>query len=433
MNRATTGAANIDPVTRSARWLAVPVFIGLFGLIALGVSAEDSETYRENQISLADSGLDDGNGQPLDQSGSLDSDGELDSLDADPDPDLDGELDADLEGGGDGWNIMLTGDDGSISIKLGDGQSTATPSGETAARAEAEEAETDGLEADRLGAADTSGRDIVLQPDSDGSVDGLRLERDGRLVPLEGDQIEARDLVVRPTESGIEILRPDGASLNIERSGSDDGADTALSFADRGPDGTSSEVFPDEDGRIELGDGLSVLVEPGPGDDPSNPTENETSTPWKLIVGAVAVLLALSALAAFLARRRKPTEPFGVDFVGPEGIPPDRFDEFVAMLSADPIPGRAVRLAFLAAERGMPDLPARYPMETAFEWVRRVADRRPDLREPMYSLARHFAAARFTNDETSGAARDAALNDLRQIERLARTPAPDQKVPVPTA
>ncbi|MCP4227711.1 MAG: DUF4129 domain-containing protein [Actinomycetia bacterium] len=264
--------------------------------------------------------------------------------------------------------------------------------------------------------------ELTPQPLIDDTIDdqaGYRLDPTGQLRPVTADQIQPGDLVVQPVDGGIDIVRADRGRTEIRpegTTGSSNEAGDEFAVTEIGADGVSRIHQPDANGQVHLDDGVTVQM---PTPRPSlGIWERVTTTPWRWIVLGF-VLLALSSIGVALYLHFNRPEPFGPGFVGQDGVPVNRFDEFLAMLAADPDPARAIRLAFAAAERGLGSLPARHETETPFEWSARVTTDHAELDHPLSNLCSQFATARFAPHRPSSADRDLAVDELRLLADLA--------------
>jgi hypothetical protein len=228
--------------------------------------------------------------------------------------------------------------------------------------------------------------------------------------------------VLQPVDGGIDLVRGDGSRIEIRLG--PDGA--SIEATEVGIDGQRRPLEVGEGGEIDAGDGVAISTpDKGPADPvaPQSLWEQATSTPWRWIFIGIAALAAISAAVAFVLHRKGSDEPFGADFVGPAGVPRDRFGEFIAMLLADDDPARAIRLAFYAAERGLGGLPHRRNTETPFEWCARAVASHPQVTGPLTSLCSRYATARFAPEQPDPADRDAAVDELRAVFHLATEPA----------
>ena len=400
---------------RHLRWLVLPGTIGLFALVSMAISTEDRRSFDGDEAADATEA------DPLNNDSSNPSGGEaeIDAQDAtgseaagqDGNDDGNGQENDQDEGSG-GSTVEITSDAGRVDVELGNGSNPiARPS-------------TGGAEP-----ADP----VELNDGVDQGSQGLRLTEDGRLEPTEGAEIEPGDLVIEQAGDGFDLVGADGRRVEVRPAADGEGG---FEVTEISADGQRQSLNPDEAGGIDLGDGVVLRVpiegtlDPAAnnGADESAGEESQqlslweqlTETAWRWVVLAFLALAALAAIInSYLRDDDEADEPFGPDFVGPEGIPIDRFDEFLDMLRNDPDPARALRLAFHAAERGMGDLPPRHSIETPFEWCDRVVIGRPHLGRPLRSLCDRFANARFAAERPSNATRDAALAELLELNQLA--------------
>ena len=404
-----TSASNPWP----ARLLMVATVMALFVLLGLAVSTQSRQDFAasptDSEPELDSTERDDGDREDQPRLNDADNQGAA----SDERPDLidrggtdklgfEGEGDSDLEP----ISLDIRSDHGSVGIRLDDGTVVATPHNGDGPSGEAE----------------------PLRPTSVGDGGGLRLRQDGKLEPVSVLDIQPGDLVIRPADDGLDIVRSDGSHTEIRRAEarSDGGAresdqsvgvTNGLDVVEVGADGMALLQDPDRNGQIDLGDGVSIQL---PGFDQS-PTirEEATTKPWRWLVLAIVTLALAGIAVAIYLRLNQPEQPFGRDFVGRQGVPAHRFDEFLAMLAADPDPARAIRLAFSAAETGMATLPARHATETPFEWYSRIQVGQPHLEIPLASLCSRFATARFAPERPTLAHRDQAIVELRQLAERA--------------
>ncbi len=280
---------------------------------------------------------------------------------------------------------------------------------------------------------DASGNSVAWVA-SDGRIERLTdRPADGGRSGMAIRAVEAnpdRDPSSEPRRSAVDVLHPDGSFTEIRVVSEEPGF--TLTLVDTAGNRTPIEVGPD--GRATLPDGVVADVRTGsaaPGratDDGDATGDDPTQRGGTGGVDATrALALMMAGVAAggllyLLARRRRSTigpEPFGPTFVGDDGVPDDRFHEFVTMLAHDADPGRAIRLAFSAAERGLGGMPRRVTTETPFEWCERVVGDLPHLAMPLRSLCDRFARTRFAAESPDATDRDAAVADLVELHRSA--------------
>lgn len=430
-------------------WLVVPAVVGLLVILGLAVSAEGRDDFED---SLADRPQQ--QNQPDDDTGPAESpsaDGQ--PLDGTSDrPDLDdptsrpgggGDLDQDGDaiGGRDAGRQDGAGDSfdqGGDSAYDGDGRES-NESGELGEAEElsfevladdgsvgirlAPDPETPAVAIPRGGdGRPGTRRTLDPRPDQEGNL--LRLNPQGDLEAAGGGDIRPGQLVLQPSSGGVDVVRADGTRIEFrveDSSGTGDAdgnglADT-LTINDIDTNGNATPISPDDNGRIEVGDGVTIQLRTE--SEPSTLWERATTTPWRWFVLAIALLVLASLSVAYYLHRTRPGDPFGQEFVAPGGVPADRFEDFLAMLLADDDPARAVRLAFEAAERGMGTLPSRHTTETPFEWYSRVVADQEVFAAALNSLCSRFATARFAPDRPTSADRDAAVAELRSVAVLA--------------
>ena len=440
----TTGLGSDNPRRRPARWLLVPLTVALFALIGMAISAEDRQRSEQDTVSVGSP-----SGGPSDQSipaagaGAASqppdggaSDESTTSTSAPTDGAAGADQPTDENDGGAGTepvNMEVSGPAGRLGVQIGGANPVARPIGaDNLSGAPSELVE--GPQGPSAQPGDGSGGSIsgtTTAPAGDGSgtggapTVGLELGANGQLQPVSQDQIAPGDLVVAPAGGGLDVLRPDGSRVQIRPGASSDGS--GLVASEVTADGASG-IQPDADGRIDVGDGVTVTLPTPDPIDLSNESEGGLAgVGWaRLAALAAALVLLLAALWWWLRRRRRAQgatpDGAGGEPVAPP-IPANQLDALLASLAADPDPARAIRLAFSAAERGMGRLPARHSTETPFEWYRRVAAAQPDLAEALAGLCACFANTRFSPAPPTTADRDAAVGELRRLHTLGRGPA----------
>lgn len=439
----TTGLGSDNPRRRPARWLLVPLTVGLFALIGMAISSEDRQRTEQDTVSVGSpSGGSSDQEIPAAGPGAAGSppDGGISDDTTSTSAPTDGAAGAEEttgdESGGAGTepvNMEVSGPAGRLGVQIGGANPLARPIGaDDIAGAPSELVEgPQGPTAQNLGTA-PGGEGTA--PSGEGTAPGggsatgavptvgLKLGADGQLQPVSQEQIAPGDLVVAPVGGGLDVLRPDGSRVQIRPGASSNGS--GLVASEVTADGVTG-LEPTEGGQIDVGDGITVTLPTPDPIDLANESEGGLNGPrWALLVAlAAAVVLLLAALWLWLRRRRRARggapDAEGVDAVAPP-IPPNQLDALLASLAADPDPARAIRLAFSAAERGMGRLPARRSTETPFEWYRRVAGTQPDLAEALAGLCACFANTRFSPTPPTTADRDAAVSELRRLHALGR-------------
>jgi hypothetical protein len=258
--------------------------------------------------------------------------------------------------------------------------------------------------------------DSVVQIDPDDLV-AIRVDENGNLEVVPLDEIGPDDTVLVPTDGGVDLVRPDGSRVEFRLDGENDGV-TATEVT---VDGDQIELTPNPDGSITLEDGTTV----GPIDFAEDGSAIErlldqtADLPWPWVFGAIALLTALSVATAVYLYKNQPNNEFDFGQLAATGVDVDEFEHFLAVLSSDPDPARAIRLAFYAAERGLGGLPPRRPDETPFEWHNRVEQIRPELAEPLGPICDRFAMVRFAPGHATSEDRDAVVARLRQLNLMA--------------
>lgn len=442
----TTGLGSDNPRRRPARWLLVPLTVALFALIGMAISAEDRQRSEQDTVSVGSpsGGASDqsipaagaGAASPPPDGGA--SDQSTTSTSAPTDGAAGADQSSDEDDGGAGTepvNMEVSGPAGRLGVQIGGANPVARPIGaDNLSGAPSELVEgpqgPSAQPGDGTGPAG-DGTATTTAPAGDGSgigaapTVGLKLGPDGQLQPVGQGQIAPGDLVVAPAGGGLDVLRPDGSRVQIRPGASSDGS--GLVASEVTADGVSG-IQPDAEGRIDVGDGVTVTLPTPDPIDLSNESDGGLTGPaWaRLAALAAALVLLLAALWWWLRRRRRARaatpDGAGGEPVAPP-IPANQLDALLAALAADPDPARAIRLAFSAAERGMGRLPARHSTETPFEWYRRVAANQPDLAEALAGLCACFANTRFSPTPPTTADRDAAVSELRRLHTLGRGPA----------
>ena len=408
----TSWVASTNARLSFARWLIIPATFGLFALVGLAISTEDRNELQARSAEDAPlpqpqigqsvkpndaSGPDNGNRTTPSTSSNITS--------PETQPPT---TQASATGGANlrpvSFEVRAT--NGRVSVELTGPGPVASP------------VKPDG----------TIGTPTPLQPDVSGTGASVRLNAQGQLEPVVPGDIRRGDLVLDAVDDavavgvgvGVDVIRPDGSRIQIRPSTAGSGLGLVTNEID--PSGQARPVAPDASGEIVVGDGVTIRL-PSPHEAAGAPPsmwDKASTTPWRWIFLLVGALALVSALVARYLHRHKPDDPFGPGWIGPGGIPAHRFEEFLAMLSADPDPARAVRLAFLAAERGVANLPRRNSVDTPFEWYRRVVGAYPQIGEPLAALCSRFVAVRFGAEKPSADDRDAAVTALRELNRLGR-------------
>ncbi len=445
-----------------ARWLLIPVTIALFALVGLAISTERRDQYQARRSAL--STQDGAAAADRDTAGAPSrppvggftrrpatprpNQGTGDGSEATP---IGDSAQSGQGGGQQTTSLVVSGPNGQVNLDLQGFRPLATSTGSDGTTQPQVQLRP-GPTGPTAIPAPPPGADPNAQPagpaPSDGQPSvGLRLDADGTLEPVSAGQVTPGDLVLAPAQGGVDVVGADGSKVEVRPAdqasdprtvfgggGSRPGATTGLQATRIGSDGRVQVLRPDNQGRIDLGGGVSLQV-PRPPEASAGPRpvwQAVLSSRWRVVaLVALAVVLAAGAGLALWRRhrrRRAEAEPFGPGWVGPDGVPIDRLEEFLALLAADPDPARAVRLAFSAADRGLGRMPARGTTETAFEWQRRVAAAHPDLAQLLASLCARFADTRFGPRRPGPAERDAALAELRELARLSRAPADEPRV-----
>lgn len=362
---------------RHAGWLALPVFVIVLALIGMGTSTEGSRQFADQQDRSTSSGADRdpqarGDRNPFDDPSPA-------RTPADPDP---------ATGEAEGNQITIVTEEGEIVVT------------------------TDG---ERVWLRPVD-RDEVAQLDPDDLV-AIRLTEDGgfEVVPIE--EIEPGDTVVTPAENGFDLTRPDGTVVEFRA----DGRNGGVTATEIDPDGRSTELTPNEDGSVTLGDGTTV----GPIDTADPGTfgrilERTRGLPWRWILLGLGLLALVSVALAVHLHRKRPGDAFDLDQLARSDVPDDRFERFLAGLAADPDPARAVRIGFSVVERGLGGVPPRRDDETPFEWHRRVEADRPGFGPVIGAVCDLFARVRFAPGQATEEDRRTMVESLRRLHHVDR-------------
>ncbi|MEM9565675.1 MAG: DUF4129 domain-containing protein [Actinomycetota bacterium] len=362
-------------------WLAVPAFLAVLVLVGLGASTESANEFeRRTERGQAET-------QPEFRP---DPDGDVQRTPQPSDaPDVEpGEID-DVPPAGEGAEITIVSETGEIVVQLGE----------------------DGRPV-RLTPVGDDGAPIDIDPDD---LVGIRLGEDGQLEIVPLDEIGPDDTVVVPADGGFDLLRPDGSRVEFRADGENDGV-TATEIS---PDGEATELVPNADGSVTLSDGTTV----GPIDIAEDGgalerlIDRTRDLPWPWLVAALLVLIGGSIALAYHLHRNRPEE--GLDLSGLAGasVSDDRFEQFLATLTRDPDPSRAIRIGFSVAERGLGGTPPRRADETPFEWQARVATHQPDAGAPVGQVCDLFARVRFAPGQATDADRRAMIAALQDLHR----------------
>jgi hypothetical protein len=412
----TTGwGANANARPGPGRWLLLPLAAALFALLGLAISTEDRDEFQERTSTAAarprPATADDSRAVPVGAATSTPATSAPATstpatiANRQPAPGIG-------EQSGQRVSFEVTAPSGRLGVQLGGAQPLAVPSGTNGGGLP--ELLTDGT-GSGTGAPGTP--TVSGDPADPAATVGLRLTSEGRLEPVTQGQIKPGDLVVTPAAGGLDLIRANGTRVQVRP----DASASGIAASEVSPAGVNP-LQPDGRGEIALADGVTIRVpQTQPHDTPITPTSawaRLRSSWWRWLALAAAAVLVAATTAIVLRRRRRPrTTGEGLGPLGRPGagVPAHRFEQFLATLAADPDPGRAIRLAFAAAERGLGRLPARHSTETPFEWYRRVAPVHPQLAEPLAGLCACFANTRFAPAAPTSAERDAAVGELRRL------------------
>ncbi len=370
-------------------WLAVPAFLAVLTLVGLGVSTEGRSDFERR---TTEAGQDD-TGDQIDRTGAVQDDdgqpqatpGPEDAQSAEGFPSDDGDQMADITIATETGEIIIGVDEDGHPLRL-------TPVG-----------------------PDGTGQPIEIDPDD---LVAIRLGEDGELEVVPLDEVGPGDTILAPADGGFDLQRPDGSVVEFRA----DGENGGITATEISPNGESTELEPGPDGSVTLSDGttvgpIDVVDELGPME---RLIERTRELPWPLLLaGLILLVLASLALALYLHRKRS-DETFDFGQLASSGVPDGRFDQFLATLSADPDPSRAIRIGFSVAERGLGGIPSRRPDETPFEWHRRVGGGGAAIDATLGQICDLFARARFAPGRSTEADRQAMITALRQLHRRGR-------------
>lgn len=221
-------------------WLAIPAFLLALALIGMALSTESREDFEERarQDSEQGQGQDqtgDQGGSQQDRNGDSGQDPSNRPSDDRQDGSRNGQPGQDGSEGQSGRQpIVIQTEDGEIIVELDeDGNPQRAVSGNS------------------TGPTDPS---RVLTPDPDGGFIGIRVTEEGTLEPVEDGDLQDEDLLIRPTDGGIDITRPDGSRIRLEPTGDGEVTGTEIAI-----DGTPSDLVPDNG---------EIVVQPGTELDP---------------------------------------------------------------------------------------------------------------------------------------------------------------------
>jgi len=372
-------------------WLAVPAFLAVLTLVGLGVSTEGRTDFERRTTEAGQDGtgdqiertgpVQDGSGQPQPTPGPEDGQS-TDGFQADGDGDQMADITIATETG----EIIIGVDEDGRPLRL-------TPVGE-----------------------DGTGQPVEIDPDE---LVAIRLGEDGQLEVVPIDEVGPDDTILAPADGGFDLERPDGSIVEFRA----DGENGGITATEISPNGESTELEPGPDGSVTLSDGttvgpIDVVDELGPME---RLIERTRELPWPvLLAGLIVLVLGSIALALYLHRKRS-DETFDFGQLASSGVPDGRFDQFLASLSADPDPSRAIRIGFSVAERGLGGIPSRRADETPFEWHRRVGEHGTAVDATLGRICDLFARARFAPGRSTENDRQAMVDALRQLHRQGRS------------
>lgn len=233
------------------RWAAIPVALVLLALVGLAAGTESRDDFedrnRQETEQSDDSTQDDSDRQPSDDPGQRESEERNFEQSGSPE-----DQDSPTEEGEGSERVTIQTGDGEVVVELDEnGNPVRVVSGDD---------------------AESSPQGRVFRPDADGGIVGVRVSDDGRLEPVERDDLQTDDFLIRPgSNGGIDLTRPDGTRLQLEPQ--PDGELDATSIA---LDGTAQD---------EVVEGGDVIVQPTTGlapdlevDPATEPIVVETST-----------------------------------------------------------------------------------------------------------------------------------------------------------
>ena len=260
---------------------------------------------------------------------------------------------------------------------------------------------------------DPSGR-IMLVPDANGNVGGVRLGPDGQLELLEPGEFgeSALDLGIGFLPDGsVRLFRPDG------------------SFFDLGP-GDDGFTFDDPGNFFDDPEDNALEPDAAQPDDDQDSADSDSGggfslpTPllWILLVVVALVVLGLIVKNVEWSRNRdgsgddEDAEPKLQDDVDDYAAEINALDRMLWEISQEPDPRTAIRRVYAALETGLdnPEM-ARRRSETPGIFLRRILGRFDVLDAPLYELTELFQQARFSQHEITPAMRDRAIRSLEAV------------------
>lgn len=266
---------------------------------------------------------------------------------------------------------------------------------------------------------DPSGK-IILVPDVNGDVGGVRIGPDGQLELIEpgefGDSPGDLGLGFLP-DGSVRLSRPDGSFLDIVP------GDDGLAF--RNPDG--SLVLPENNGQSPD----SIFEPPGAQAEPDRNDARGDSTDengdgfsfprWLLWVLLAIVALGLLALIARGMSSRDGSEDDDDEDEAEDDVQDlvdysaeiDALDRMLWEIDQEPDPRTAIRRVYAALETGLDNAEmARRQSETPGIYLRRILGRFDVLDAPLRELTELFEQARFSQHEITPQMRDRAVQAL---------------------
>ncbi len=206
---------------RIAGLLAIPAFLIVLALVGMALSTESREDFEEraDQERSEQNGSD---GLPQQQQGQGQQDSQNQDLNGSESQPGDQQSDGQSQSGGSGDSqgrrpVTIRTENGDIVIELNE-------NGEPV----------------RVGDGDSFvpvNPDRTLSPDPDGNLIGFRVSDEGRLEPVERNDVQLGDFLLEPNPEGVNIAKPDGTRLRLEPT-----EDGELIATELEPDGTPSAV-----------------------------------------------------------------------------------------------------------------------------------------------------------------------------------------------
>mgnify|MGYP000120422884 CR=1 FL=1 len=253
---------------------------------------------------------------------------------------------------------------------------------------------------------------IVLVPDIDGNVGGIRIGPNGEVELLPPGVLGPNDFAIGQSPDGsFGLIRPDGSRVEIAP------GDDGLSLRDPQREGSEFLSPPPAAGEPEPAE--PELAQPRPNTDSTDGGEPDGS----FLGPALIILLALVVIGFLIMALRKADWRKDDHDVDDEGSVQDTLVDYSSEIGAldrllweidqEPDPRTAIRRVYGALETGL-DNPAlaRRRSETPGIYLHRVLGRFTELDLPLRELTELFEQARFSEHEITQEMRDRAVTIL---------------------